>query len=285
MNELGNATKELKENLHQISNISAAVTKSSVVNSTTIINRIFDSNLPIVFIVIIFLVLVIPLIFDMYLAYRRRTGQGTGTDAEKRMQGMPGLYRSLMSFGVILLVGTVIFYLLALITLNITSTNTGVLQSLIDLLKNLGTFLGTALVTIIAFYFGVRGAESAAEKATAATPSVNGEHVPPRVLNTSPPDGTTGIPANSLVTATFSEPMNSPTINNDTFTVKKQGETNQVKGTISLSSDYKTAMFDAEVDFSPNTKYDATIDIGAQDLAGNALASAKRWSFTTKNQS
>ena len=37
-----------------------------------------------------------------------------------------------------------------------------------------------------------------------------------------------------------------------------------------------------EEDFSPNTKYDVTIDIGAQDLAGNALASAKRWSFTTK---
>jgi Bacterial Ig-like domain len=112
-NELGNATKEaltnISKNLQQISNISAAATKASVVNSTTIVQSIFDSKLPIVFIVLIFLVLVIPLVFDMYLAYRRRPGEGTGKEGEKRMQGMPGLYRSLMSFGIILLVGTVIF--------------------------------------------------------------------------------------------------------------------------------------------------------------------------------
>ncbi len=80
---------------------------------------------------------------------------------------MPGLYRSLMTFGIIVLVGTVIFYLLALITLNINNSTSPVLQSLIDILKNLGTILGTALATIIAFYFGMRGAESATEKAAA----------------------------------------------------------------------------------------------------------------------
>jgi len=283
-NESGNATKVLAnvaENLEKISNRSAAATKASVVNSTTIVNRIFDSSLPIVFIVIIFLVLVIPLVFDMYLAYRRRTGEGTGKEGEKRVQGIPGLYRTLMSFGVILLVGTVIFYLLALITLNINSPNTGVLQSLIDLLKNLGTILGTALATIIAFYFGVRGAESATEKAILAASTVAGEKEPPRVQSTSPPDGATGVPVASLVQGTFSESMNNATINNETFTVKKKGGTNPEKGTVSLSPDGKTATFDAEPAFLPGTKYDATIDIGAQDLAGNALVSAKRWSFTT----
>ncbi|MGH9972741.1 MAG: Ig-like domain-containing protein [Nitrososphaeraceae archaeon] len=276
-----NAATELENATSALTNITNSLQQASVVNSTTIVNRIFDSNLPIVFIVIIFLVLVIPLIFDMYLAYRRRTGQGTGKEGERRVQGIPGLYRSLMSFGVILLVGTVIFYLLALITLNINSTNTGVLQSLIDLLKNLGTILGTALATIIAFYFGVRGAESATEKAILAASTVAGEKEPPRVLNTSPPDGATGVPVASLVQATFSESMNNATINNETFTVKKKGETNPEKGTVSLSPDGKTGTFDAEEDFSPNTPYDATIEIGAQDLAGNALVSAKRWSFNT----
>jgi Bacterial Ig-like domain len=252
-----------------------------VVNSTTIVQSIFDSHLPIIFIVVIFLVLVIPLVFDMYLAYRRRPVIGTGNEGEKRVQGMPGLYRSLMSFGVILLVGTVIFYLLALITLNINSTNTGVLQSFIDLLKNLGTILGTALATIIAFYFGVRGAESAAEKAITAASTTAAEKEPPRVQSTSPPDGATGVPVASLVQATFSESMNNATINNETFTVKKKGETSPKKGIISLSPDGKTATFDAEEDFSSNTSYDATMEIGAQDLAGNALVSAKRWSFTT----
>lgn len=201
LNELkaSSVLTNLTESLEQISNTSAAANKASVVNSTTIVQSIFDSSLPIAFIFIIFLVLVIPLVFDVYLAYRRRPGIGTGKEEEKRVLGMPGLYRSLMSFGVILLVGTVIFYLLALITLIINSTNTAVLQSLIDLLKNLGTILGTALATIIAFYFGVRGAESATEKAITAVSTVAGEKEAPMVQSTSQPDGATGVPVASLV--------------------------------------------------------------------------------------
>ena len=107
----------------------------------------------------------------MWLAYHRKpTVSSNTTDKENvRALGMPGLYRSLMTFGVIVLVGTVIFYLLALITLNIDNSTSPVLQSLVDILKNLSTILGTALATIVAFYFGVRGSESATEKAAAAT--------------------------------------------------------------------------------------------------------------------
>lgn len=79
--------------------------------------------------------------------------------------------------------------------------------------------------------------------------------------------------------------MNNAIINNETFTVKKKRETSPAKGTVSISPDCKTATFDAEEDFSPTTTYDATIEIGAQDLAGNALVSAKRWSFTTEAES
>ena len=54
-------------------------------------------------------------------------------------------------------------------------------------------------------------------------------------------------------------------------------------GTVSLSPDSKTATFDAAPDFEPNSKYIATIDMGAKDLAGNTLASGKTWSFRTKS--
>ena len=131
-----------------------------------IVSAIFESNLPALFIIVIFLVIIIPLVFDMYIVYKR-SPHGRPAKGEVR-QGMPGLYRSLMCFGVILLVGTVIFYLLALITLNMQNNNP-VIISLIDLLKNLGTILGTALATIIAFYFGVRGAESAFTTGSEAT--------------------------------------------------------------------------------------------------------------------
>ena len=289
---LANATAALTnatQALQNISSISAAArplpatANATAVNATKVINSIFDNNLPALFIIVIFLIIIIPLVFDMYLAYRNKRKDSTDKE-NNRVVGMPGLYRSLMTFGIIVLVGTVIFYLLALITLNINNSTSPVLQSLIDILKNLGTILGTALATIIAFYFGMRGAESATEKAaaaSAATKQASGEKVPPKVLNTIPADGATEVPVTSLVSATFSEPMSSTTINANTFTVKKAEETTPITGIVSLSPDGKTAIFDSTQDFSPNTKYIAAIDIGAQDLAGNALVLAKRWSFTT----
>jgi hypothetical protein len=214
---------------------------------------------------------------------------------------MPDLYRSLMTFGIIVLVGTVIFYLLALITLNINNPTSPALQSLIDVLKSLGTILGTALATIIAFYFGTRATESATEKAVAATAAATaaatekavaataGDKAPPKVLETSPADGATEVTLSSLISATFSHEMNNQTINKNTFIVRKEGVPDPIKGNISLSPDRKTVIFDSEPDLEPNTKYNAEINEGAKDLAGNALVSAKRWSFrttttTTKNQ-
>jgi hypothetical protein len=165
---LTNATQALQN----ISSIPAATplpttANATAVNATNVINSIFESYLPHLFIIVIFLIIIIPLVLDMYLAYRKKPKESTDKE-NNRVVGMPGLYRSLMTFGIIVLVGTVIFYLLALITLNINNSTSPVLQSLIDILKSLGTILGTALATIIAFYFGMRGAESATEKAAAA---------------------------------------------------------------------------------------------------------------------
>ena len=142
---LTNATKAL-ENISSIPAVKPlpTTTNATVVNATKLINSIFDSYLPHLFIIVIFLIIIIPLVLDMYLAYRKKTNQSTDKE-NNRVIGMPGLYRSLMTFGVIVLVGTVIFYLLALITLNINNSTSPILQSLIDILKNLGTILGTAL--------------------------------------------------------------------------------------------------------------------------------------------
>ena len=270
------------------------VTSASAVNATTVINSIFENNLPAIFIIVISSIIGVPLVLDIVLAYRRKpptTVSGTYRESSNRVVGMPDLYRSLMTFGIIVLVGTVIFYLLALITLNINDSTSPALQSLIDVLKSLGTILGTALATIIAFYFGTRATESATEKATAAAAAgatvakaraAAIEREPPNVLNTIPADGATQVPVSSLISATFSEPMSSPTINENTFTIRRaDDESTMIKGALSLSPDSKTAIFDPDQDFSPNTKYIAEISTGPKDLAGNALASTKRWSFTT----
>jgi hypothetical protein len=78
--------------------------------------------------------------------------------------------------------------------------------------------------------------------------------------------------------------MSSPTINENTFTVRKESKMpNLAKGNISLSPDGKTAIFDSGPDLDPNTKYTVEINEGAKDVAGNALVSGKLWSFTTTN--
>ena len=102
-----------------------------------------------------------------------------------------------------------------------------------------------------------------------------------KVPNTMPANGAMQVPVSSLISATFGEPMSGPTINENTFTVRKEGVPSPVKGNISLGPDGKTAIFDSERDLEPNTKYTAEIDERAKNLAGYGLISANRWSFIT----
>jgi hypothetical protein len=252
------------------------------VNATAAFHAIIDSRLPYYFLAIIAASMVIPLGIDMILAYRKKN-RGNSTS----VIGMPGLYRTLMTFGVILLVATVLFYILILITVNINSINP-TLQSLIDVFKNLATILGTALASIIAFYFGMKGSEIASDKAArAATASLTkttaGDITPPTVIDTSPHDGSHDIPVDSLVTASFSRRIDTSTINTDTFTVKKDGTTNNIAGTVHLSPDGKTSIFRTNQILSTNTKYIAAIDLSVKDEAGNSWVFTKKWSFMTIN--
>lgn len=202
-----NKTKLLPDNKSVVPQSRANNTLSSQ-ELFEITKSIFNGNVLVTFIVINFLIIFVPLVFDLYFAYTRKPKQSTEKEGQ-RVAGMPGLYRALMTYGIIILVGTIIFYLLALIFVNINTPQSSMLASLIDLLKNLGTILGTALATIIAFYFGMRGAESAAEKAVAATKLATEKEEPPKVLSTSPPPGGKDVAPDSLVSAIFSEPMNS----------------------------------------------------------------------------
>jgi hypothetical protein len=90
----------------------------------------------------IILVIAVPVIID--LGFRRLTG-------EERAD----FYRALMTFGVVIVVGVVVIYLIALINANFLIPNVNN-EPLIDILTNLSTILGTAMATIVAFYFGTR---------------------------------------------------------------------------------------------------------------------------------
>ncbi len=99
----------------------------------------------------------------------------------------------------------------------------------------------------------------------------------PTVSSTSPADGETGVAINSTITVTFSEEVQSSTINTNTFTVS-DGSSN-ISGTVSYTD--MTAIFTTAGNLSHSATYTVTISTGVRDLAENALASDYTWSFTT----
>ena len=103
---------------------------------------------------------------------------------------------------------------------------------------------------------------------------------PPTVVSVAPPDLAVGICPSTLVVATFSEAMNPFTINTTTFTLTGPGIT-PVAGTVTYVVSSYVATFTPTNPLALDTLYTATITTGAQDLAGDPLASNFVWTFTT----
>lgn len=103
------------------------------------------------------------------------------------------------------------------------------------------------------------------------TPSSNG----PTVTSTTPANNAT-IPLAGNITATFSDAMDSSTINTSTFTLKNGAA--DVPGEVTYAG--KVATFNPATDFVAGNLLTATVTTGARDLTGNPLAASKSWSFT-----
>ncbi len=99
----------------------------------------------------------------------------------------------------------------------------------------------------------------------------------PTVSATTAADLATGVAINQDITATFSEAMDGTTITTATFTLT-QGAM-PVPGAVMYMG--SVATLNPTNDLAANTLFTATITTGAKDVAGNALAVAKTWSFTT----
>src|SRR6185369_12671342 len=112
------------------------------------------------------------------------------------------------------------------------------------------------------------------------TTGVAADIVAPTVLSTGPANGATGVPTNQVVTATFSEAMNAATITAASFSLSGPGAT-PVPGTVTYSAPTHVARFTPVSALAASTTFTATITTGAQDLAGNAMAVNKVWTFTT----
>src|SRR3954470_7112808 len=102
----------------------------------------------------------------------------------------------------------------------------------------------------------------------------------PAVTAVTPPTGTSGVcPNGTIISATFSKPMNPATLTTSTFTVTSAG--GPVAGTVTYIAATQIATFTPSANLAFNTLYTATITTGAADTFGNPLAANFVWTFTT----
>jgi hypothetical protein len=141
-----------------------------------------------------------------------------------------------------------------------------------------------ALVASSSYTATVASAKDLAGNALAAsyswsfTTGATADTTPPAVIATIPADAATAVVTNSALTATFSEPLAPASINTTTFTLAATGGA-AVPGTVTYSG--VTATFQPAAALAASKQFTATIGTGVKDLAGNALAASKTWSFTT----
>jgi hypothetical protein len=112
--------------------------------------------------------------------------------------------------------------------------------------------------------------------------------VPPTVTLTSPVDGSITVCNNKTISATFDKELDPLTMTTATFALRQTLSGNNVPGVVLYDALTNIATFNPAADLTgvPPTRYTATIKGGiggVTDLAGNALAVDKVWSFTTDN--
>jgi hypothetical protein len=120
--------------------------------------------------------------------------------------------------------------------------------------------------------------------ATGATADTTPPTVAPSNLN--PPDLATGVCLQKRVIAIFSEDMQPSTITAANFTLQLTGPPlgSLLAGTVSYDVPSKIGTFTPTSDLAADSNYTATVSTGAEDVAGNALASNRIWTFTTGSQ-
>jgi hypothetical protein len=134
--------------------------------------------------------------------------------------------------------------------------------------------------------FSVRATDAAAN--TDATPDSRSwivDTTAPGAEGVAPQDGATGVPLADSIVVTFSEDIDSSTINGSTtFTLTKQGASEPLAAQVSYDSATRKATLHPDAELESGITYTATLKGGAtgvKDLAGNPLGTDKTWSFST----
>ena len=100
---------------------------------------------------------------------------------------------------------------------------------------------------------------------------------PPTIQATSPAASASAVAPPAAITVTFSEPIDAATVTTASFTVNAAGV--PVAGSVSASG--VMASFVPAAPLAAGTAYTANVSAAVKDAAGNPLATALAWSFTT----
>ncbi len=133
------------------------------------------------------------------------------------------------------------------------------------------------------YYYTAFAYDSTPNYSSGANTSATPQDVdPPTVILTVPADEETAIPVDTVVRAQFSESMNPSTIKGTTFTLSDAS--GSITGTVTYNDLNKTAFFTPEADLDFGTEYTASVSAQVKDVTGNAMGTAKTWTFTTRSK-
>lgn len=143
----------------------------------------------------------------------------------------------------------------------------------------MSTFKAGSLLVLLLSLAGC-GAQVVEFEQDGGTPlSDGGTQIAPTITSTLPVNGATAVAVRPAISATFSKEMDPQTLTTTQFLVR-QGATN-IAGTVAYTAATRTATFTPTSALGTNLVHTATVNTGAKDTQGLALAADVTWSFTT----
>ena len=142
-----------------------------------------------------------------------------------------------------------------------------------------GEYFSGAIDEVRVYNRALSAADIQADMNRAAAPDAD----PPGIVSTTPVDGGTGASVTGAVTATFDEAMNPATITTSNFELRNSSGV-LVPATVSYDALLGRATLTPSAALAFDASYTATVKGGAtgvKDLAGNAMAANRVWSFLT----
>jgi concanavalin A-like lectin/glucanase superfamily protein/Big-like domain-containing protein/putative Ig domain-containing protein len=106
---------------------------------------------------------------------------------------------------------------------------------------------------------------------------------PPMVVAVTPPSNGTNVSSDSIVTATFYEPLDPSSVGAPTFELRTASTSALVAAVVSYDATAKTAILRPAAPLAAGGSFTATIKgglAGVRDLGGDTLAADSMWSFT-----